>query len=174
MRSLTLIAGMTLTCLAFSAPVLAAVPAGSTELDWHVGLMDYDTAEDDLLLGVFLGRNLTNTWGLEAGFGLTPGEDFKGYFFSGNGVYNINVASWERFVPFLTAGAGLFSFAPEDEDLDSQTDFAINFGGGAKAFLTPRLALRGDIRDHVVFSDPDATHNLQFSAGLSYFIRSDR
>jgi hypothetical protein len=172
MRSLTLIAGMALTCLAVAGPAQAHVPAQSTELDWHVGLMDYDTAEDDLLLGVYLGRNLSDGWGLEAGFGLTPGEDFKGYFFNGNGVYNINVAAWERFVPFVTAGAGLFSMAPEVGD--SQTDFAINFGGGAKAFLTPRLALRGDIRDHVVFSDPDATHNLQFSAGLSYFIRSDR
>jgi hypothetical protein len=170
MRSLILTAGLAL--LVAAGPVAAQVPAQSTELDWHVGLMDYDQLDDELYLGIFLGRSLTNTWGLEAGFGVTPGDDFKGYFLSGNGVYNINIAAWERFVPFLTAGAGLVSLAPEEGD--SQSDFAINFGGGAKAFLTPRLALRGDIRDHVAFSDPDATHNLQFSAGLSYFIRSDR
>ena len=170
MRLMTLAAGLAMGGLLVSAPVLAHVPAQSTELDWHVGFMDYDQLDDDLFLGIYVARNITEGWGLEGGFGLTPGDNFKGYFAHGNAVYNINVPSWERFVPFLTAGVGLFSFSPEVGD--GSTDLAINFGGGAKAFLTPRLAIRGDIRDHVIMADPETTNNLQFTAGLTYFIRS--
>jgi outer membrane beta-barrel protein len=158
-------------------PAPAHVPPQSTELDWHIGMVDYDSKysldyalEDDLMLGIYIARNIAPGWGIEGGFGLTPGDQVKGYFGHVNGVYNINVQSWERFVPFLTAGVGLLSLAPEVGD--SQTDMAINFGGGAKVFLTPRLAIRGDVRDHMVFADPDATNNLQFTAGLSYFLIS--
>ena len=170
MRLKTLVAGIILGGL-IATPVLAHVPAQSTELDWHVGFMDYDNdLKDDLFLGAYVARNISEGWGLEGGFGLTPGDDFKGYFAHGNAVYNFNVPTWERFVPFLTAGAGVFSYSPKVGD--SSTDMAINFGGGAKAFLTQNLALRGDIRDHLVFSDPSSTNNLQFTAGLTYFIRS--
>ena len=50
---------------------------------------------------------------------------------------------------------------------------AINLGGGAKIFMTQRLALRGDIRDYVIFFDNNTSHNLSLTAGLIWFFRSD-
>ena len=178
MRRITLAVGFLLTVVLAPTVATAHVPPSSTELDWHVGFMDYgDVLDDDLLLGIYVARNISGGWGLEGGFGLTPGDEFKGYFAHANGVYNIKVPTWERFDPFLTAGVGLFAFSPEVGD--SETNLAINFGGGAKLFMTPRLAIRGDIRDHMVFADDpvtgdnDTTNNLQFSAGLTYFILSE-
>ena len=69
-----------------------------------------------------------------------------------------------------------------DSDQGSETDFAINYGGGVKLYLTERLALTGDYRmfqvpsalqtitENVTGSIPDETFwGYSVSGGVSYF-----
>ena len=83
----------------------------------------------------------------------------------------------------LSIGGGAFRWEPEG--LASETDFAATAGAGLRVFIARALALRLDVRDHVV---PDAfatttrrvglgsvpddalTHNPEYSAGLSFFL----
>jgi opacity protein-like surface antigen len=44
--------------------------------------------------------------------------------------------------PFFTAGAGLARLNPDIPELDSETRFAFNLGGGVKTFFTPHFGLR--------------------------------
>ncbi len=163
---------MFLAATLWAGTAAAHVPPASTELNWRLGILDYDSGSSELLLGVDVARNLKQgNWGVEGSFGLALGDNFKGYLVHGNGVYNFEVASWEKVVPFLTAGVGIHSFSPDAGD--GTTDLAINFGGGAKIFMTERLALRGDVRDNVIFFDNNTTHNLSLSGGLTWFFRSD-
>jgi len=72
--------------------------------------------------------------------------------------------------PYLVAGAGAATFqSSSDADrlpqLDqSQTVFAVNFGGGVTYGLTERWALRGDLRELVAFPK-DGTAGLSDSNG---------
>jgi opacity protein-like surface antigen len=66
--------------------------------------------------------------------------------------------SW---TPYLAAGAGAVTFLSNTEadrlpQLDqSQTMFALNFGGGARVGLNARWALRADFRELVAFPGKD-------------------
>ena len=44
--------------------------------------------------------------------------------------------------PFFTGGVGLARMNPDLPELDSETRFAFNFGGGVKTFFTPHFGLR--------------------------------
>jgi opacity protein-like surface antigen len=44
--------------------------------------------------------------------------------------------------PFFTAGVGLARMNPDIPELDSESRFAFNFGGGVKTFFTPHFGLR--------------------------------
>ncbi|HUP24447.1 MAG TPA: outer membrane beta-barrel protein [Thermoanaerobaculia bacterium] len=44
--------------------------------------------------------------------------------------------------PFFSAGIGLARMNPDLPELDSETRFAFNFGGGIKTFFTPHFGLR--------------------------------
>lgn len=74
--------------------------------------------------------------------------------------------------PFLSIGIGAFRLSageslpglPADER--SSTEFTAVPGAGTHIRLTRRFALRGDLRDVVVFG-PETTHNFEASAGLS-------
>ena len=48
----------------------------------------------------------------------------------------------------------------------SSTELAAVPGAGLNLRLTPRFALRGDLRDVVIFG-PETTHNFEASAGLA-------
>ena len=64
--------------------------------------------------------------------------------------------------PYLAAGAGAVTFLSNTDSnrlprlTDSQTAFAISFGGGAAYGLAPRWALRSDLRELVAFPSSDA------------------
>ena len=80
--------------------------------------------------------------------------------------------------PFVTIGLGAIRFDPGLPGVGSDTDFAIDVGGGVKVYASEHIGLRFEIRDHVIPSEdrydygfgfccgePDRDH-LELSAGL--------
>ena len=88
----------------------------------------------------------------------------KGFVYSSNLIINIPV---KKFVPYLTAGAGIIHQYGSD-DLPVGTKFAFNYGGGLKLpKLAGPLGLRFDARGYTaagVFSS--RLNILEVSAGL--------
>lgn len=72
---------------------------------------------------------------------------------------SLPLASW---TPYVAAGAGAVTFlSSTDADRlpplgDSQTLFALNFGGGTNLALAPQWGLRADFRELVAFPAKDA------------------
>lgn len=74
--------------------------------------------------------------------------------------------------PFISIGLGAFRISPDEavislpgEDRPG-TELSAVPGAGTHLRLSPRFALRGDLRDVVIFGQ-ETTHNLEASAGLS-------
>ncbi|MEE9185341.1 MAG: outer membrane beta-barrel protein [Acidimicrobiia bacterium] len=97
------------------------------------------------------------------------------------GVLGYDIALSQKAELFLVGGAGVAICAPDG--MDSETDFALNYGLGGRYFLSPKLALRGDVRMHQIFDafaetrerilvDPvrEDLFALELSIGVSYFI----
>ncbi len=93
--------------------------------------------------------------------------------------YNITLS--QKAELFFAGGAGVAICVPER--MESETDFALNYGLGGRYYLSPRLALRGDVRMHHVLDAMADTRErilvdpvrrdlfaLELSIGVSYFI----
>lgn len=103
--------------------------------------------------GVFVNRSETlSYYSLSAGYNVLPGEVFVGR--------NRALASQV----FLIGGVGSTRFV----DQKRQT---FNLGLGLRVFLSPRVALRVDMRDHLypldILGRNESTQNLEFTGGLS-------
>jgi opacity protein-like surface antigen len=77
--------------------------------------------------------------------------------FTGNAVYNWEHGTWH---PYATGGVGLYHFRLTDEffdddDLEGETRFGLNFGGGIEYFFTRRDTLTSEIQFHVIPGDFD-------------------
>jgi len=74
--------------------------------------------------------------------------------------------------PFISIGIGAFSLSGDEDVIGipfgdrSSTEFTAVPGAGMHLRLSPRFALRGDLRDVVIFG-PETTHNFEASAGLA-------
>lgn len=96
--------------------------------------------------------------------------------------YNVQVAP--RLQVFPRVGAGAVRWDPEG--LDAETDFEARFGGGARYFVTPTLALRadagalyapdpmddivGELGGDVGIDDPGGLWGYEITAGISVFL----
>jgi len=67
-------------------------------------------------------------------------------------------------VPYLAVGGGGLSIEYPGK---SATDGTVDFGGGAKFFLTDDIALRADGR-HIIDISYKTLHNWEYSAGISF------
>ena len=128
--------------------------------------------------GLGIGYNLTENLGLEALFNFSttnaksipglgtgpdiPKDDAQAYMGRLEAQYNITGIS-DRLVPFLAVGAGAVKVKSDQPGYDSNTDFLLDYGGGLKLYITPAIALRGDIRHAIVFPKDDANDNDYFS-----------
>ena len=174
--------------------------AGLQNLDAEDGITVDVEIDPSVLFGARLGFRLTDSWKLEGAFATAPFtatiEDFD--FFDVDGDAQLFYGALNYHLPhqgpvgfFLSAGAGAARVSFDDVEVfgeevegESVTDFLLNFGGGFGWELTPRVALRGDVKDHLQFckqvdeeSDEDQAtlcpeedrvlHNLEFSAGVS-------
>jgi opacity protein-like surface antigen len=77
--------------------------------------------------------------------------------FTGNAVYNWERGAWH---PYATGGVGLYRFRLSDEfidddDLDTESRFGVNLGGGIEYFFTRRDTFTGEIQFHLIPGDFD-------------------
>lgn len=86
---------------------------------------------------------------------------------------------------FLSTGAGGITWSPdrEGEDEGVESNFRVTFGAGVRYLIGSSVAVRGDVRDHIVFDqladtarslalvDRGNTNNLEGSLGVSVVLR---
>ena len=74
--------------------------------------------------------------------------------------------------PFVSIGLGAFRLSASEDVIGipledrASTEFTAVPGAGVDLRLSPRFAVRGDLRDVVIFG-PETTHNFEASAGLA-------
>ena len=169
------------------------------EFNAHVGALFIDTPEDvegdtDPMYGIRLGYNSPSGFGLAGNLDWVPGQrnfagsdiDINTYLYSGE--VNYTFGSSVRVHPFVAVGVGAatrtFSDIPGDDDIESQTDLMIPFGGGIKWFSkSNRWGIRTELRDNMVLEtdvfdpeegdeDTEAAHHVELSGGISFFFGS--
>lgn len=107
---------------------------------------------DGVSVGLRAGYNLDQWFGIEVvffgatnhyvadlrdlGASVSTTDNNALFFVMGNGVFHLLPG---RVVPYLTAGAGILGTI-------EQASLAVNYGGGLKAFITKRVAVRLDGR----------------------------
>lgn len=127
--------------------------------------------------GLALGYNLSEHWALEAvgSFVLnTFGANSKGkyqeldlYGIRGDILYHF--LPERRLVPYVAMGGGAMVF-----DGGNDSDLMVDYGAGAKLFLTDYMALRADVRHilNINSGDTNPTHNIfnnfAYTAGLTF------
>jgi OOP family OmpA-OmpF porin len=75
-----------------------------------------------------------------------------------------NLTNKTAFVPYVAAGLGTITF--DGENVGTDTDFMVNYGGGIKYYVTDKVALRGDVRHLISFDDTQ--NNLLYTVGLAF------
>lgn len=172
--------------LAASLPAQAHTEAGQFELSPFVGYQMFENQqnlEDALTYGVRLSYSLTDRWALEGALSMTGSSvddtsltnPAKGQFASPVGgvdllLYQLDALYHFRpqstFSPYLVFGYGAADYSPSISDKAMST---FNLGVGAKYWLTENLALRADVRDHLVSEVfDDAYHNVSATVGLTF------
>lgn len=90
--------------------------------------------------------------------------DAVSYQYDANFVYNFTETNVK---PFVTFGIGAVT---TDLSLENQTDFALNFGGGAK-FYFKNVGIRVEVNDHVMpdhFLTGKTEHDVQVQYGFLF------
>lgn len=169
--------GMTGTSLAGQQAEAFSV---SPMLGYHVFEGDQNT-DNEANFGLAIGYNINKRWAVELEARYTPTEidlsglddsDLNIWTFGINALYHFNPDG--RFVPYLLGGFGGMTF--DSDDFHDDEDFMMNWGLGAKYFLSDTTALRLDAR-HIIDlhsdrpfdqlgSSDDTDHNLIASVGL--------
>jgi hypothetical protein len=151
---------MVMFLAAFSGDLRAA------ELELHAGYLSQDEAlgnDGSPIFGLRFGGGPRRLLSGETSLSYSPQEFFHLIFLEGD--FSINVPVGHNIVPYVTVGPGTAFYIPKDKaesDLDialnTSVNFSLNYGGGVRYFFNEFMGLRGDFRDHVVFSlDLDAT-----------------
>lgn len=162
------------------------------ELEGFVGALSQDKAladDSSPVYGLRLGGGARRVITGETTLGYSPTEFMHVVLLMGN--LDVNIPFGNDVVPYLTVGTGTLIYIPKDEAeqgdelgiaLGTQTQFALNYGGGVRYFLSEALALRGDFRDNIVFDlnfdaaegtednpiDIGTAHLIEVSLGLSF------
>ena len=153
-------------------------------------------AEDtDGLLGARFLYNTSAGWGFGANFDWVPAasidrrgtdDDLDINLFLYSAEVDYTFPSPNRLHLFVGGGVGAATVSLSDEpeaiEDDSETDFLVPLAAGLKWFSrTTRQswAFRAEVRDNIIWQeafdmeegdeDPEATHNVELSAGLSLF-----
>ena len=131
----------------------------------------------------------TKRLGFYVGHQKTEFEDFPGLRDRGLDITHVHFTGMSYypsgdFEPFVMAGVGVGFFSPEDSDLDDETQFSMQVGGGFNYRLSDNLLLRFDVRwlptffsgsgsafcsgGCVVRLDADTYNQVQANAGLMF------
>lgn len=154
----------------------ARAQATPYELNVHAGAFKWDEADDtDVMVGSRIMLQYPSGWGWGGNFDWVKAEETDGpldldvnlYLYSFEIDYTFPSASRAKF--FVGGGVGGATIKVEDE---TDTYALVPVGGGIKygnTAVNPSWAVRGDIRDNIIFGDPDTWHNLELSGGVSFF-----
>ena len=172
-RVVAMISGLLLTSLLMAPNAWAAraqMRDGALSLNPHVGGYVFDPDSDiehRPVYGVGFGYNLSRRWTAEVVLDYVDtekkGSDMDVFNYRLDGLYHFRPD--EKFVPYLAIGAGAITYNPARGGSD--TDPLLNYGIGAKYFLTQAVALRGDAR-HVLSFD-DTQNNFVYTLGVTFF-----
>lgn len=172
--------------LTTSLPALADVQEGQIEVSPFVGYHFFESdqnLQDDLTYGVRLGYSFTPHWAVEGAvswvnssvddnsiiatdegqFG-SPVGDVDLMLYQLDALYHFRPDN--KFSPYAVGGYGAADYSPSIADKDMS---AFNLGVGAKYWLSDNLALRFELRDHLVgevFSE--SYHNISTTVGASF------
>ena len=163
------LAGMALVALAGVAPVqaqgvrfgLGAGPTFNLEegggTDIHaMGTLAFGGSPDQPL-----GFRVDGQWQFADGGDIISG--------TGNLVYNFSVSDETKFRPYLIGGGGAYYFNPDNDVIDSSTDFGINAGAG---FTVPvgsgSMKVFGEARFHNIFTEDESTNILPVTLGIMF------
>lgn len=118
--------------------------------------------------GFGLGYNMDQNWAIEGVLHFVDTElDYDGSSVDAY-IYHLDLLHHfqpsEPWVPYIALGLGGITFDPKHGKNDD--DFAINYGGGLKYFLSENVAFRLDAR-HVISFD-ETYNNLLYTAGLTF------
>lgn len=111
--------------------------------------------------------------------------DIKTWLYGGSLGYNFQLARAAQL--FVLVGGGVVKWDPDG--LENETEPRGHFGGGVRLYLTPNVAVRGEVRDNVMPAtltdvrlelddldeiDDELTHNLEVTGGVSLFFGGPR
>ena len=116
-----------------------------------LGYYNFDSdrnVKDEYLYSIGLGYQFNSPWAVEFVYLGSRTERSRGGDYDIDldqirldGLYNFNRNG--NFQPYLAAGIGESEFTRRSAD---HVETNLNFGGGAKYFLSPKLSMRGDVR----------------------------
>ncbi len=128
------------------------------------------SGQDAVVLGLRGGYQLTGQLAIE---GSAAWDDVGTQTGTNNSAWDIDVVALYHFLPgrwspFVSGGLGLiFSTG---NTLGSDTDPTGQIGGGVRALVSPRVALRLDVRDVISDGfDSAGSHNLEVTVGVDVF-----
>jgi len=162
----------------------AQIVEKTSDISGYGGIMKFDGGSSELMFGARYNYNMSVNGSIEGTFGLALPDNGKILFYHANYRYNLTLSN-EMLVPFFTGGVGAVTTSPDQGDGDA--NLSINFGGGMQYFTSPNLAIRIDVRDHMIFVGDrtvtvdiggvqhsqtikgETTNNIEFSGGITYF-----
>ena len=154
-----------------TTPATAQIRPGAVTVSPMVGGYAFDgdqNLEDRAVYGLGVGYDLSKRWGLELMGNYIDGRSDQGR--GDNQVSSLRADALYHFrpehklVPYLSAGVGGIHFDPDYAS--NSTDPLVDLGGGLKYFLSPRVALRGDLRNLYSFDDTET--NWSAAGGLTF------
>ncbi|NTW99872.1 MAG: outer membrane beta-barrel domain-containing protein [Geobacteraceae bacterium] len=160
-----------------ATPGFAENRQGAATVSPFVGgyVLDKDQREESRpVFGLRAGYNFTENFGAEAMFGYSLTETRLPYGSRETDRYRYGVDLLYHFmpqsnlVPFVVLGGGGTNFnTPNTPSAKSHYAGLVNYGAGVKYFVTPDLALRGDVQ-HVLLVHDTGDNNLEYSVGLTF------
>lgn len=161
----------------------AEIKAGSVEVSPFVGYNFFEKVqnlENRPIFGGRLGYNFTSSFGIEGSWEYIRSRvDDKNKTFSREGQFtspisNVDINMYHldlvyhflpegKFNPFIVAGYGAVNYSPK---INSKNMSVIDFGVGAKYWMTENIALRLDVRDNMIYDDQ--IHNIGTTLGVVF------
>lgn len=176
--SKTILSVCLLACLMLIVQTAGAeIRPGAVSLNPSIGGYVFDgdqCLENNVAYGLGLGYHFDQNWAAELGFNYIRTESDRDgcnedvYLYHMDMLYHF--MPYERVVPFVAAGVGGIIFDREKKSGDH--DPAVNYGAGLKIFLTDNVALRGDIRHVISFSETQ--NNLLYTIGFSFLFGGEK
>ncbi len=178
MKRLVVIAGVIVLFAVLVCPGFAEIRPGKASVSPFIGGYRFDHAmpvkKDAPALGLRLGYDFTERWGVEGAFDWVPTEvqgwsgsnsDTNVYGMRLDALYNFQPT--EKLVPYLAAGVGAtMADYPKGFKKDGN-DWLFNYGGGLKYFLSEDWALRADVRNLLVFDG--GRSDWEYTLGVTYY-----